>query len=703
MAQSPKLTAGRRQRLPARYRSAALGGLTLLLFGVVCLSSTSAVPAGRSDPAPQLAHHTGKADKKVVANVDDRSLEMLGAAFTHIDKRDWKRARAVERRIPDPFARKLALWGRLSAPGAPAELGELTGFVHYNPQWPRLNRILNKTEAQLSAKGGDGEVLAWFRHRQPRTTLGRARLGEALLRRAKPNDRERGLALIREAWIKGNFSKADERRFIRRHGRRFGPKDHIARLDRLLWEGRYWPVRRHLWRVPKSYQALGQARISLRRQQGNVDRLVAAVPKNLQRDPGLIYERLRWRRIKGKKTALDLVRHLPGTQPYPEKWWNERAVLVRRALRRGFVTDAYRIARNHGLTEGGDYAEAEWLAGWVALRFLQEPRVGLQHFERMFAKVSFPISRARGAYWVARAHAALGQSQQAQEWHRRAARHPTTYYGQLSLAEIDQRAVLNLPPEIEPAPEIKRRFEAHELTRAYRMLVVAGASKHLRPMLKALYRRADEHPDWRALTARLAAGTARPDLAISVAKLAAQTGQILSNQGYPSIRLPRLPVKWQLPRLEKPLILSMIRQESLFHPKAISRARAQGLMQIMPATARLVAKRHGLRYSKKRLLTDPAYNMTLGQSYLGGLLRDFEGSYVLSIASYNAGPHRVRGWIKQFGDPRESDVDVIDWVEMIPFDETRNYVQRVMENLHIYRSRLAETEVALAPHDDLLR
>lgn len=661
----------------------------ILVFAVALLVSPL-----RAEPA---------AGKAIAPPIDAHSISILESLFKAIDQKRWKQVSSLESKLTDPFAKKLALWGRLSAPSGPANLDELTRFIHYNPQYPRINRLIRKAEGRLSAEGSDEQVLTWFKDREPLTTLGKARLGAALLKSKKNADRVRGEAFIKQAWIDGNFSKSDGKQFMRTHGQRFGVQDHIDRLDRLLWEGRYWDVRSHLWRVPKAYQALGLARVALRRQQGNVDRLVSLVPTELQRDPGLIYERLRWRRRKGKASAMELARHLPDNLPYPEKWWEERSVLVRGALKQGYISDAYRIARNHGLSDGGDYAEAEWLAGWVALRFLNEPVVGLQHFSRMYAKVNFPISRARGAYWIARSYSAMGEARRAEEWHRRAARYSTTYYGQLSLAKIDPTASLTLPAPQSPSSDVHRQFTDHELTRAFNVLAAAKAHRHLRTILQALFRRADDHPGWRALVADLAVQADRLDLGVTMAKLSAQHGQILADVGYPTIALPRIPGKWNLPNLEKPLVLSMIRQESVFHVSAISRARAQGLMQLMPATAAAVAKRHGLKYSKSRLLTDPNYNMTLGQSYLAGLLSDFDGSYVLSIAAYNAGPHRVAKWIKQNGDPRHKDVDVIDWVELIPFDETRNYVQRVMENLHIYRSLLADTEVAFAPHADLSR
>ncbi|MAN79642.1 MAG: murein transglycosylase [Rhodospirillaceae bacterium] len=643
------------------------------------------------------------ASKAGAAPIPARDLTIMTKAFKAMDQGKWSQVKSLEAKARTPLARKLIQWGRLSSYSGPAEFDELSAFLYSNPQWPRSGRMTAKAEARLSATGTDEQVLSWFTGRRPITALGKARYAVALLNRGYKKDETRATAMLRDAWINGNFSKADEKHFMGRHGKRLRTSEHIARLDRLLWEGRYWAVRRHLWRVPKAYQKLGLARISLRRQMGNVDALVKQVPAKLQRDPGLIYERLRWRRKKNKDTALDLVRYLPGDQPHPELWWEERSTLVRRALRKGFITDAYRIARNHGLSEGADYAEAEWLAGWVALRFLSEPKVALQHFQRMYARVNYPISLSRGAYWIARSYDDLKQPRRAADWFARAARHPTTYYGQLSLARVDPAAVLRLPPDPEPDPELVRQFQSHELTRAFRALAAAGADDMLRSVLDTLLDRAYEHPGWRVMTADLAAEAERRDLAVRVAKQSLRDGLMLASHGYPAITLPRLPKKWNLPTVEAALVLGMIRQESAFRGSAVSRASAQGLMQLMPATAKVVAKRQGLPFSRGRLITDARYNLTLGQTYLAGLITEFDGSYVLSVAGYNAGPHRVRRWLKEYGDPRQKDVDVIDWVEMIPFDETRDYVQRVMENLHVYRSRLSGTEVAFAPHVDLAR
>ena len=274
-----------------------------------------------------------------------------------------------------------------------------------------------------------------------------------------------------------------------------------------------------------------------------------------------------------------------------------------------------------------------------------------------------------------------------------------TYYGQLAMARLKPGNGLKIPTEPKPSVDQTEAFDRHELVRVVKILARLKQRDHLRPFILAL-REFDQSPGWQALTAGLAGTSGRPDLAVGVAKKAILNGTKMIEAAYPTM----LPAK--KPRravLEMPLVLAVIRQESAFDTKAISPAGARGLMQLLPRTARRVAKNLKLRYSRRRLTTDPAYNLTLGQAYLASLIDAFDGSYVLALAGYNAGPTRARQWVRANGDPRDRGVDVIDWIEMIPIGETRNYIQRVLEGVQVYRARLNHTEVALALERDLNR
>lgn len=540
-------------------------------------------------------------------------------------------------------------------------------------------------------------VIDWFGNRPPIGATGRGRLAGALL---KTGQTDKAIPLIRQTWVADNFPLSEEKTFYKRFRKYLTREDHIARLDRLLWEGKRGPARRMMQKVNKDWVALAQARLHLRARSGNVDRLISLVPKKLKSDAGLAFERLKWRRRKNKDSAFEIIENLPDNLVRPDVWWPERATLARRALRKGLVSIAYKAANNHGLTEGGKFAEAEWLAGWISLRFLNEDQTAFQHFRKMYEAVKYPVSKSRGAYWAGRAKEAAGDMKTAWEWYERAAQYPTAYYGQLAFSRLRPGDALPIGDGPRLDPDQARSFEDHELVQVVRMLKKAKQEDLIRPFIHHLYD-LNEDPAWRLRTARLARESDRADLSVWVAKRSSRDGAVLPSASYPELSPPSLPRKLGVSRPEEPLVLALIRQESQFRVNAKSPVGARGLMQLMPATAKNIARKAKVRYSRARLTQDPNYNMTLGQLYLGDLLKNHENSYVLALTSYNAGPSRTKRWIKEFGDLRDKDVDAIDWVEMIPFDETRNYVQRVLENVQVYRTRLAETETALALNSDL--
>ena len=622
------------------------------------------------------------------------------AAFEAIDKDRWKTVRRLTARIKDPTLAKVLRGFEFARPDTKASFADISGFLAANPDWPRRERLLRRAEEAMASDIPDAVVLAWFAHRKPVSIDGRIRLGAALMATGKTRP---GRALVRDTWINGNFGRAQEKAFYKRYRRVLTRADHWERLDRLLWEGRNWPVRRMLWKVGAETRALAEARYLLRRREGNVDRAIAKVPAHLRDDPGLVYERLRWRRRKGRfDSAMELLSNRPADRLYPELWWTERAILARQALNKGHISEAYRLVRNHGMEDGSGFAEAEWMAGWIALRFLAEKTVAFDHFVTMLKGVKYPVSRARGAYWAGRAAEAIGGADKARPWYVSAARHPTTYYGQLAAARMYPGDGLKLPVDPQPVPEQSAAFGGHELVRVVKILGELGREEYLRTFIMVLGE-ADGSVGWQMLTASLARSHGRADLAIAVAKKSGRMGRQLISVAYPTVNLRSRAKLSGGGILEKPLVFAVIRQESAFLTDARSHAGARGLMQLMPRTARTVAKRLKIRYSRQRLTTDPAFNLKLGQTYLAKVIDTFDGSYVLALSAYNAGPARARQWIKLNGDPRDPTVNVVDWIEMIPIRETRNYVQRVLEGLQVYRQRLHHTEVALALERDLRR
>jgi soluble lytic murein transglycosylase len=377
-------------------------------------------------------------------------------------------------------------------------------------------------------------------------------------------------------------------------------------------------------------------------------------------------------------------------------WATERQSLARYALATGDLSAAYRIASKHRLTSGPVFAELEFFTGWVALRFQHQPEVAYNHFVGLYEVVKLPVSVARASYWAGRAADAMGYNQLAATWYRTAAEHVTTYYGQLATAALSEPPLSHALDEPTPTAADTTAFETHELVQVLLALSEIGANEYMRPFLLRLSELA-KTPGEHALITHLALKIDRPDLAITAAKKASYAGVVLLAEGYPLTQLP------PGGNVEHPLVLAMTRQESAFDREAVSSAGALGLMQLMPKTAKNVARALRLKFYKRRLTTDRDYNITIGRAYLNGLLGDFSGSYVLAIAAYNAGPSRVRQWMRDYGDPRSDKVDAIDWIESIPIGETRNYVQRVLENLQLYRLRLGDQSLAFSLASDLRR
>jgi soluble lytic murein transglycosylase len=616
-----------------------------------------------------------------------RDLKLYRKAFAAAMTNRWSEARRYAAKARESPLRKVLDWLELAGPTA-NDFSEIAEFIDENPSWPRLGELQRRAEAVIGNDVSDQAVLAWFDRHQPTTATGATRLAEALIAAGAVEAGERRL---RQAWIDGTFSAREERAFLRRHKRRLRAEDHVARLDRLLWDGHTRSAKRMMPRVDEGLRALAWARVALMRQAPGVDGAVARVPDELANDPGLVYERLRWRRRKGKyDAALEMLGSAPARPARPERWWTERSYLARQALVRGDISVAYRTARDHGQSNGVGFAEGEWLAGWIALRFLGESEIAAAHFQSMYEAVSYPISRARGAYWAGRAAEAMGERAAATKWYRSAATHATTYYGQLAAARLGIRTTASLPEAPPIAATEVKAFSGRELVRVVRLLAEAGERKLVRSFVRRLNAIA-ETPAERMLIARLAQEAKRTDLAVYTARRASLVGVDLIDHGYPMLDLP----KGRGP--DPALIHAVIRQESGFDPRAVSRAGAQGLMQLMPATARKLSRKLKTRYSKRKLIADPDYNVALGRAYLAALIDDFDGSHILALAAYNGGPRRVGRWIRDYGDPRDNDVDPIDWIESIPIAETRNYIQRVLEGLYVYRLRLGASDFARDP------
>ena len=620
-------------------------------------------------------------------------------AFQAAKSGEWSQVRSIADRIQDPLLQKILVWSDISKTSSTADFDEIADFIESNPDWPRQRRLRRLAEEALSPETPQQRIVSWFERHEPVTTIGHVRYGSALLALGRT---EKGQDEIRIAWVEGKFSQTEERRFLTQFSEFLTPNTHVQRLDNLLWAGQHKQALRMMPRVNANYRALANARMQLRKMSSNVDGSVAKVSDALQDHPGLVYERLRWRRRNDQDmSARKLLEAYPLDHVKPNLWWRERSILARRALAEGHYTQAYRITRDHTLTEGVEYADAEWLAGWISLRFLDEPNLALSHFERMYKNVKYSISRARGAYWAARSAQAIGRQDLSTQWLQAAARYPTAFYGQLAIAQIEPNKDSHLPLDPKTSAGELADFQSNELVRAVGVLAAFNQTNSERSFI---YRLGELHETtgWTALVAGLASTHGHLDLAIANSKRAIRIGHPLIKLGYPRLSVPN--VGRPLPhKVEKPLVLAIVRQESAFRAGAVSSAGARGLMQLLPSTAKQMATGLKIPFAREKLTTDPNYNLKLGQAYFSKLLNEFNGSYVLALAAYNAGPHRVKRWTQQNGHPGDSIAQSIDWIELIPFAETRNYVQRVLENLQIYRQTLNQAELSVALERDLSR
>jgi len=662
-----------------------------------------AAKAGKQKAAKQKPGKTKPGEKKKLAplsasarapalprrepiTLTARDREAFAEAMRAAKDRAWSRAQSAVERTNNPILHKVVDWSYMREPGAHAPFADRVAFIANNPGWPGLKDLERRAEESL----GDpvsvtvpAALISWFDEHPPITTAGLVGYAHAL---QTSGNIEKTTQIAKKAWATGEFDRNEERDFLESFGALLTPADHRQRLDNLLYNENTTEAERMLSRVDNATAATAQARIGLIMAAGNVEALMRAVPAEFADDPGLLYDRIKWRRKHDQNDAARALLPLqPDTGPRPDLMWKERENLAEDALDNGLITQAYNIVTNHGdLTGATGLADAEWMAGWISLRFLQDGKAALPHFEKVYNTVQMPANLARAAYWAGRAAESLAQPDLAADWYRRAAIYVTTYYGQLALGRLHDDPLPALSDDPVPTADDRKDFEARELTQAMRALADIGDTTYLRAFILAVADSSDDAVD-RVMAAQIADRLGHPDWGVSLARQAGRSNITVLTYGYPvpSYQVPTEP--------ERAFILAIARQESNFDPNARSSAGALGLMQLMPPTAKAVAKQSGTKYVVKKLTSDPAYNLHLGAAYLKSLTNSFGGSYLLTAASYNAGPGRVRQWMRAFGDPRDGQTDPVDWVEKIPFSETRAYVQRVLENMMIYRARLAKT------------
>lgn len=645
-----------------------------------------AVPKAAPAPMPQPS---------VPAALNSAGLKL---ALKLLSNGDVAAATVAAHAFPDPTDVKIVDWLVATSGSDAVSSSRILDVQKRLRDWPGQTLLrLRYEQAVAREKPAPAEVIQALGSSPPVSDAATILLAEAYVASARQKD---AATLIRSFWRNKNCSPANEKKILSEFGDLLSPADHKARMDRLLYEDQTDEALRVAALLGKDQLALAKAVVSTIKQRKTAYSELAALPWSVRNDPLALYSRIQTLRRADKiDQAAELMLSAPREASrlvVPDDWWIERRLISRALIGEGKARLAYRIAAGHSSESPVYQAEAEFHAGWYALEFLHDPKTAARHFAQIGAFSTMPLSLSRAEYWMGRAAAAEGNREEAVAHFRRAGAYPTTFYGQLALARLgDTRLHLSRPPVADAA--IQQRFANLELVKVIQHLTAAGNTDSVGLFYRYLADKLND-PAEVGLLASMAERSGDFQIALQIGKAAAVRGMPVETLAFPTAAIP---ASAKTPRVDKSVVYAVARQESAFNPQAISRAGARGLLQLMPDTARQVAKTLGMPYSKARLTSDPAYNAALGAAHLGDLVDRFGGSYVLTFAAYNAGASRVAQWIKQNGDPRDPKVDVVDWIELIPFTETRNYVQRIMENLQVYRARLGEP--ALVIEADLKR
>ena len=624
----------------------------------------------------------------------DRDFAYAKKAVQFMEKSNWKDALKVAKKARAKSIYNFIQWKHLLTTGNNANFYDYKKFINNNNNYPRINRIKYLSEHKLSSNLlSDKDIINWFDKNPPLSGYGKMILGQSLISLGEKNN---GINLIKEGFVHADLTRSNLKYFRKKYKNYLSSEDYIARADYLAWENKYWDLKRVIRYLPKDYRLLYTARQLLMSKSYGVDAAIKKVPSKFKNNAGLNYDRLKWRRKRGRvDSSLEILLNIDNTKEYmvrPDKWWKERSIIARSLIYEKKYETAYKISSQHALREGPEYAEAEWMSGWIALSFLKDPILAKEHFLKFYNNVGYPISLSRGGYWLGRVYEKIGNKEESNKWYKESAKYLTTFYGQISHMKIYPDSTFKLNKEMEIDKNYAKKFYRKKLVATVYLLNDLKKTKYTKHILRHLAN--DKiNSGSEILAARLATEISRFDYAIQISKIASYEKRFHNKFNYPIIKVPNKVYNRKIP--EVAFILSIIRQESEFDTSAHSRAGAKGLMQLMPYTAKVVARQAKIPYSKSKLTKKPNYNIKLGSYYIAGLLLEYDGSYPFSIAAYNAGPKRVKYWKKINKNPQKGQIDYIDWIELIKFKETRNYVQRVLENYNVYRYILQQKPIKL--------
>jgi soluble lytic murein transglycosylase len=605
----------------------------------------------------------------------------LGWAMDAVRTGSWDNAARIAQR-DGAVAVDIIEWHRLRS--GLGTYTDVTAFLKRRPDWPGEDYLRMKSENAVIAQG-DAAVLEFFQGRPPQTPVGVLAYATALKNADRIGEAEARLVL---AWRTMPMDAVSQALFVADHDRLLKPH-HAARLDEMLWQGAQAEARQMFDLVSDADKALAEARIALQNRRGDVNELINALPASKGGDAGLQKDRFEWRIRKGfEDSAKDLLLSQSVSAAalgQPAAWANRRRALARDEMRNGDPKRAYQMASQHFLEEGSHFADLEWLSGYIALRFLKDPKRALTHFKAHDGAVESPISQGRAGYWQGRALQAMGDAEGAAKAYAQGAQFQSSFYGLLAAERgglaFDETLAGETPKQDWRGSALAQAplFQAGMLLQASGELSMAERFwTHLAEQLLA---------DDAALLGQAAIDIGQPHLAVMIGKRVAQRGITIAAPYYPLHSAIKLDLN-----MAPEMVLAIARRESEFDPVVQSHVGARGLMQLMPGTADDVARDLGISalHTTDRLTADPDYNARLGSEYLSQMAKRFNGNVVMVSAAYNAGPTRPPRWMDDYGDPREGDIDIVDWIEMIPFRETQNYVMRVTESLPVYRARLGK-------------
>ncbi|WP_131117677.1 lytic transglycosylase domain-containing protein [Lichenihabitans psoromatis] len=584
--------------------------------------------------------------------------------------------------------RTLLDWTAIRLASRQAGLPRLEAFKAAHPDWPTMTWINRRIEEAKVATRDPAATLALFASSAPETLFGRLALARA---RIATGDLDGGAGIIRSAWRNDDLTAGEEALILKDFGTLLRREDHKFRADRLLYKENLPAAMRATALAGPDVALLEKARIAVIGSMPS-DAAIAAVPKALQSDPGLLFAKIQKARRANKiADAATMMLSAPSDPTLlvdGDEWWTERRLVARKLLDAGDAKTAFRICATHGASSNASRIEAEFHAGWIALRFLNDPVLAAPHFANAATLAESPISTSRAAYWQGRAAAAAGDAPAAARFYDTAAQQPTTFYGQIANAALGRPpAVLRQPIAVASGPDRREAIQGVGL------LFDLG-ERDLALGLALTIAKTEPDPSQVAALASVVAATKDARATLSVGKAAGQRGIALDDAAFPTFGIPAYQPLTN--SADRSTVYAIARQESEFDPRSVSSAGAKGLMQLIGSTARQTAVKAGIDFDETRLLLDAGFNAQIGAAHLGKLLADENGSYILTFAAYNAGARKVQDWIGIYGDPRKPGVDPIDWIERIPYSETRNYVQRVFENMQMYRARFGVPTASLS-------